>query len=63
MTSVLHTPSLMSNFQKKRGYLDVNRLMNQPTFNREPSAAAQMLANDKPSSTGMLNGQLQGAMD
>jgi len=42
----------MSNFAKKRGFLDVNRLFHQPTFN--PDRAIQ-LANDKPSSTGMMN--------
>ena len=44
----------MSNFQKKRGFLDVNRFLNQPVFN--PDRANQIaLANDKPSSTGMMN--------
>ena len=44
----------MSNFAKKRGFLDVNRLLHQPTFN--PDRAQQLnLANDKQSSTGMLN--------
>ena len=52
---VLHTPTLMSNFAKKRGFLDVNRLFHQPTFN--PERAQLQLANDKPSSTGMLNNQ------
>jgi len=33
--SVLHTPTLMSNFNKKRGFLDVNRLLHQPTFDPE----------------------------
>lgn len=56
--SVLATPTLLSNFAKKRGHLtDVNRLLRAPTFNPERSALA-MGANDKPSSTGMLNGQL-----
>ena len=49
----------MSNFNKKRGFLDVNRLLHQPTF--DPERARLQLANDKPSSTGMLNqNQLQG---
>mmetsp|Transcript_25750 Transcript_25750/g.32058 ORF Transcript_25750/g.32058 Transcript_25750/m.32058 type:complete len:152 (-) Transcript_25750:1949-2404(-) len=50
----------MSNFNKKRGFLDVNRLLHQPTF--DPERARLQLANDKPSSTGMLNqNQLLGA--
>lgn len=56
--SVLHTPTLMSNFQKKRGFLDVNRFLNQPMF--DPDRAKQLqLASDKPSSTGMMNNQGQ----
>ena len=40
--------------------MDANRLMNQPTF--DPERAKIQLANDKPSSTGMMNNnQLQGA--
>jgi len=50
---------MMSNFNKKRGFLDVGRLLHQPTF--DPERARLQLANDKPSSTGMLNNnQLQG---
>jgi len=58
--SVLHTPSMMSNFAKKRGHLtDVNRMLRAPTFNPDRGAQAlAMGATDKPSSTGMLNGQL-----
>ena len=54
----------MSNFNKKRGFLDVNRLLHQPTFNpdRAKNQLANELANDKPSSTGMLNpNQMAGA--
>ena len=40
--------------------MDANRLLNQPTF--DPERAKIQLANDKPSSTGMMNNnQLQGA--
>jgi len=50
----------MSNFNKKRGFMDVNRLLHQPTF--DPDRARLQLANDKASSTGMLNpNQLHGA--
>jgi len=29
---------MMSNFQKKRGYMDVTRLLKAPTFNANPLA-------------------------
>ena len=49
---------MLSNFAKKRGHLtDVNRMLRAPVFNPERSAL-NMGAHDKPSSTGMLNGQL-----
>ena len=38
--------------------MDVNRLLNQPTFN--PDRGTDGVANDKQSSTAMLNGNLQG---
>jgi len=47
----------MSNFNKKRGFLNANNLLQGvPTFNPD---RANLLANDKPSSTGQLNNQLQ----
>ena len=45
---------MLSNFNKKRGFLGLN-LAGGPTFNPD---RANMLANDKPSSTGLLNGQI-----
>jgi DNA replication licensing factor MCM4 len=32
---VLLTPGMQSSFRRQRGFLDVNRLLNAPTFNRE----------------------------
>jgi len=33
--SVLLTPGMQSNFRRQRGFLDVNRLLHAPVFNRE----------------------------
>ena len=41
---VLATPNMMSNFQKKRGYMDVNRMLRAPTFNPDRNAGASALA-------------------
>lgn len=57
---VLATPNMMSNFQKKRGYMDVNRMLRAPTFNPERNnqgGQASNLAMGAPaqhSSTGVI---------
>ena len=56
--SILHTPTLMSNYQKKRGFLDPTRILNPHTF--DPNRADQAKQGEA-SSTGMLNNQLGGA--
>jgi DNA replication licensing factor MCM4 len=44
---------MMSNFQKKRGYMDVNRMLKAPTFNPGPRSDLQMGAPQQMSSTVM----------
>ena len=36
--SVLQTPTMMSNFQRRRGFMDVNRMLRAPTFNPDRNA-------------------------
>ena len=43
---------MMSNFQKKRGFMDVNRLLKAPTFNSQNLLTQG--ANAQMSSTGMM---------
>jgi len=43
---------MMSNFQKKRGFMDVNRLLKAPTFNSQNLLTQG--ANNQMSSTGMM---------
>lgn len=59
---------MMSNFQKKRGYMDVNRMLRAPTFNPDRSTNQQnipgqsglhMGAPAQLSSTGMINAGMQ----
>jgi DNA replication licensing factor MCM4 len=45
---------MQSSFRRQRGFLDVNRLLNAPTFNKE-RAPLDGRAQDAPSSTGLLN--------
>jgi hypothetical protein len=45
---------MMSNFQKKRGFLDVNRLLRAPTFDPTRGNTLAMGANAQMSSTGVV---------
>jgi hypothetical protein len=57
---------MMSNFQRRRGYMDVNRMLRAPTFNPDRTASNNqqpggltMGAPAQLSSTGMQNGGMQ----
>ena len=55
--SVLQTPTMMSNFQRRRGFMDVNRMLRAPTFNPDRNAQQNPLgqgAGQPMSSTGLI---------
>ena len=49
---------MQSNFRRQRGFLDVNRLLHAPTFNREGGSVLAGGAQAQMSSTGLLNQHL-----
>ena len=61
--SVLHTPTLLSNYNRKRGYLNPDKILHPQVFDPNRANQANLLGKDGASSTGLLNNQLGGAQE